>query len=149
MLLILAVFITNIDGLGFEEVDPEKAKSEGNKRSRKRKTRGYRAGFLDPLEVYKSNKSFTAQDARRGSIEKSEDLPAIEWYENTLWVFEHRKEIERKTYKRQDLDGWDHFFENITEFSREMHDFYVADPDDGSYLFPDQSYVLIFGAKDD
>lgn len=102
-------------------------------RTRQKKTRGYRAGWLNPVEMYESKKLFTAQDARRGSIEKFEDLPPIEWYENTLWTYENRKDIEKQVYKLDDLRAWDHYFANITELSREMHDFYIIDPNDGRY----------------
>jgi starvation-inducible outer membrane lipoprotein len=118
-------------------------------RERKRKTRGYRAGFLDPVEMFEKNQTFSAMDARSGSLEKLDYLPPIEMYDNTLWVFEKRREHERKVYKRDDLDAWDHYLVNITEFSREMHDIYIVDPDNGSYLFPNQSYVLLFGAKNE
>ena len=101
------------------------------------------------MEVFKANKTFTAQDARRGSIEKFEDLPPIEWYENTLWTFENRREIEREVYKKEDLEAFDHYMNNVTELSREMHDFYIVDPDDGTYQFPNTSYVIIMGPKDD
>jgi hypothetical protein len=40
-------------------------------------------------------------------------------------------------------------FENVTELSREMYDFYVIDPDNGRYIMPNQSYVILMGVKDD
>jgi len=40
-------------------------------------------------------------------------------------------------------------FANITEMSREMYDFYLIDPDNGQYIMPNQSYVILFGIKDD
>ena len=38
---------------------------------------------------------------------------------------------------------------NMTELSREMHDFYIIDPDTMNYQFPNQSWVMLFGKKDD
>lgn len=76
-------------------------------RDRYKKRRGYRAGFLDPEMMLASGKSFTGHQARRGSIEKMEDLPEIEHYENTLWVSDKRAKFERKIYKNEDLKAWD------------------------------------------
>jgi len=116
-------------------------------RPRKRQQRGYRSGVLDPKKMM--NKTFTSMDARKGSIETLDYLPAIEFYDNTFWTFENRKEMESKYYKPEDLKAFDHYLKNMTETSREMHDFYIADPDTGKYLFPNQSYLILFGAKDD
>ena len=99
--------------------------------------------------MLKANRTFTAQDARRGSIEKFEDLPPIEWYENTLWTYENRQDQEKKLYKKEDLEAFDHYMKNMTELSREMHDFYIIDPDTMNYQFPNQSWVMLFGKKDD
>ena len=118
-------------------------------RDRYQKRRGYKAGFLDPEMMLASGKAFTAHDARRGSIEKMEDLPEIEWYENTRWTAEKRDKFERKMYKTEDLMAWDQVFSNVTELSREMYDFYIIDPDNGKYIMPNQSYVILFGIKDD
>jgi hypothetical protein len=38
---------------------------------------------------------------------------------------------------------------NVTEITREHYDFYVVDPDTGDYLFKNQSYLILFGLKDD
>ena len=124
-------------------------KTDAEVRSRKRKTRGYRAGILDPIKMLESNRTFTAMDARRGSIETDDVLPEIEWYVNTLWTFENRDLIEKKFYKREDLDTYDHFLKNLTELSREMHDFYISDPDTWKYQKPESSYLILFGRKDD
>jgi len=118
-------------------------------RDRYKKRRGYRAGFLDPDMMLASGKVFSAQDARRGTIEKEEDLPEIEWYENTAWTYDHRTKYERKVYKNEDLMAWDGYFSNITEMSREMYDFYVIDPDNGRYIMPNQSFIVLMGLKDD
>ena len=40
-------------------------------------------------------------------------------------------------------------FANVTELSREMYDFYIIDPDNGKYIMPNQSFVILFGVKDD
>jgi len=85
----------------------------------------------------------------RGSIEKWEDLPEIEFYENTNWVYKERTKNDRIWYKSDDLDIWDDTFANVTETSREMHDFYISDPINGDYQMPNQSWVIIMGEKDD
>ena len=59
-------------------------------RSRYEKRRGYRTGFLDPEMMLATGKMYTASEAHRGSIEKFEDLPEIEWYHNTDWVYQSR-----------------------------------------------------------
>jgi hypothetical protein len=99
--------------------------------------------------MYKNNKTFTAMDARKGSVEDGGELPAIENYANTLWVFENRRKIEKEHYKLEDLEAYDHYFSNLTELSREMYDFYIADPDSGEVYPNNLSYVIIFGTKDD
>ena len=33
--------------------------------------------------------------------------------------------------------------------SREMYDFYVVNPNNGEYIMPNQSFVVIMGVKDD
>lgn len=118
-------------------------------RSRKRKTRGYRAGFLDAHKMLAENRTFSAIDARRGSIETDDVLPEIEWYVNTLWTFENRDLLEKQFYKREDLDAFDSALKNVTETSREMHDFYISDPETWKYQKPNSSYLILFGKKDD
>jgi len=54
-----------------------------------------------------------------------------------------------KLYKVDDCGVWDDFYKNITEMTREHYDFYVVDPDSGEYIFKNQSYLIIFGLKDD
>lgn len=120
-----------------------------SKRSRKMRRRWYRAGYLDPVEMYKNNRTFTAQDARKGTLERGEDLPPIEWYDNTLWVFEHIKKIEREKYKKEDIEAYDSYCNNMTDTSKEMYDLYVSSPNNGDYIFKNTSYVIIFGNKDD
>ena len=85
-MIIVQIFIALC--LFFSPVDAEV-------RSRKRKTRGYRAGFLDAHKMLKENRTFSAIDARRGSIETDDVLPEIEWYVNTLWTFENRDLLEK------------------------------------------------------
>lgn len=51
------------------------------------KRRGYRAGFADPMELLLSNKTWTADELARGSIESRDDLPEIEFYMPTAFTY--------------------------------------------------------------
>lgn len=56
----------------------------------KKKRRGYRAGFMDPKEMLHSKKFWSADDMMRGSIENRGELPAIEMYELTNFMYRAR-----------------------------------------------------------
>lgn len=100
-----------------------------------KKRRGYRSGFADPMELLHSNKTWTADDLSRGSIESRDDLPEIEYYVPTSFTYHQRQKAELKAYKVEDCEQWDHFYKNITEMTREHYDFYVVDPETGNYQF--------------
>lgn len=95
-----------------------------------------------------SKTKFSATMGNRGTIEKWEDLPPIEYYENTFWVYKARANQDQKLYKSDDLSVWDDEFKNVTETSLEMHEFYLMDQNK-DYKVKNQSYVIIIGNKDD
>lgn len=137
--LILSLLLVVVQSIWIEEWDC---------RIREKKRRGYRAGFLDIEQMYHSGAQFHAGIGNRGTIEKWEDLPAIEFYENTYWVHRARNVEDRKHYKSDDLEAWDEAFKNVTELSQEMHDFYIMDHHN-RYMMTNQSFVIIIGNKDD
>jgi len=44
---------------------------------------------------------------------------------------------------------YDDALTNITEFSREIYDTYLVNPEDSSYMMLNTSWVIIFMKKDD
>ena len=118
-------------------------------RTVEKKRRGYRAGFVDPAEMIQHGKAMTADDLHRSTIETRDDLPAFEHYILTNFGYHQRKRQEKKAYLVDDAAQWDNYYKNVTEISREHYDFYIADPDTGKYQFKNQSYLMIFGLKDD
>ena len=44
---------------------------------------------------------------------------------------------------------YDDRLQNITEFSREIYDTYMVNPEDSSYMMLNTSWVIVFTKKDD
>ena len=82
-----------------------------------------------------SGEYWNADKLLRGSIESRDDLPPIEHYELTSYLYRTRQKREAKVYKVDDCGVWDDFYKNVTEMTKEHYDFYIVDPDTGEYVF--------------
>jgi len=104
---------------------------------------------MNPTEMHQSNKTWTAADMIWKDMDSFSDLPPIEFYPMTEYTYQARKKIEVKFYKFDDLQNWDGHFDNVTEISREHYDIYMVNPDTNNYVLKNQSYLILFGIKDD
>ena len=84
-----------------------------------------------------------------GIIKKYSDLPDIQEYDNTSIVQNERDVWEKMNYDLDLMLEYDDELVNITEFSREIYDTYLVNPEDSSYMMLNTSWVIVFMKKDD